>query len=83
MLAGRGLDLRPGEGLPPVGSKASSGSSAVVPTSRVRYLADIADTVRGLPRQDRELADSARRIQHLSTARAAIAEWSVPRSCPA
>ncbi|MEY2633804.1 MAG: hypothetical protein RIR00_2458 [Pseudomonadota bacterium] len=41
-----GLKLQPGR-LPVVGVKQSSGSRAIVPTARVRYLAEIADSVRG------------------------------------
>jgi methylmalonyl-CoA mutase len=73
LLAERGLPLQPGE-LPAAGLKTSSRSSAVVPTSRVRYLADVAATVRGYHTRTGELAEKARRIQHLSTARAALAD---------
>jgi isobutyryl-CoA mutase len=73
MLAERGLALQPGE-LPKPELKASSGSSAVVPTSRARYLADVADTVRGYHARTEELAASAARIQHLGTARAALVD---------
>ena len=41
-----GLKLKPGK-LPLVTVKQSSGSRAIVPTARVRYLAEIAETVRG------------------------------------
>jgi methylmalonyl-CoA mutase len=66
-LAGKGLAV--GEGtLAPVAGRVSSGASAVVPTSRVQYLADIAATVRGYHAETARSADAARRAQHLATA---------------
>ncbi|MDH2413370.1 fused isobutyryl-CoA mutase/GTPase IcmF [Nocardioides sp. CER19] len=56
--------LRAGEGvLAPVSTKTSSGLHAVVPPERVRYLAEIADTVRGYHAETGELAGKARRAQ--------------------
>ena len=70
-LADHGLPIVGGV-LPVVESKTSSSSAAVVPADRVRYLADIADTVRGYHARTEQLADAARRAQHLSTAAAEL-----------
>ena len=67
LLAGAGLPV--GEGaLPPVEVRASSGLSGVVPSSRARYLAEIAETVRSYHATTDEQAELARRRQHLTTA---------------
>jgi methylmalonyl-CoA mutase len=50
-----------------VAGRTSSGLGTPVPPERVRYLADIAETVRGYHRRTAELADAARRRQHLDT----------------
>src|SRR5512147_2291135 len=44
-LAEKGLQLAPGK-LPPAATRASTSQVVIVPPSRVRYLAEIADTVR-------------------------------------
>ncbi len=68
-LADQGLALqRPGR-LPPVAVRASSNQSVIVPPARVRYLADIADTVRGYKRRAREQARIARELQQLRETR--------------
>jgi methylmalonyl-CoA mutase len=54
--------------LPTVASRTSSGLHTPVPAERARYLAEIADTVRGYHRRTDELAAAARRRQHLTTA---------------
>jgi methylmalonyl-CoA mutase len=60
-----GLPLR-GEGrLPHVNTRHSTHQTPVVPPGRVRYLADIADCVRGYKRRAREQAALAREIQQL------------------
>ncbi|HSV38263.1 MAG TPA: fused isobutyryl-CoA mutase/GTPase IcmF [Nocardioidaceae bacterium] len=43
----------------------SSGSAQVVPPTRVRYLAEIAETVRGYHESTDQLADAASRVQRL------------------
>jgi methylmalonyl-CoA mutase len=58
--------------LPPVTVKASTGLATVVPPSRVRYLADIASSVRGYHAHTAELGDAARLRQHLLTARSVV-----------
>jgi methylmalonyl-CoA mutase len=77
LLAGHGLPVVGGV-LPAVDVKTSSGSAAVVPSDRVRYLADIAATVRDYHAQTAKLAESARRAQHLSTAAAELAAIEQP-----
>jgi len=63
-LAELGLKLRPGK-LPRVGVHQSSGSRAIVPTARVRYLAEIAETVRGYHKHTDEQVLIARERQAL------------------
>lgn len=77
LLAGHGLPVVGGV-LPAVDVKTSSASAAVVPSNRVRYLADIADTVRGYHARTAKLAESARRAQHLSTAAAELTAIGEP-----
>ncbi len=68
-LAGRGLKFRKAV-LPAVGVRHSSAGRAIVPADRVRYLADIADALRGYHRQVAEQATLARERQSLKTAKA-------------
>jgi methylmalonyl-CoA mutase len=68
-LAQAGLRLEQGR-LPAVKVKASSAHHAIVPPERVRYLADIADTLRAYHRQVAEQARIARERQSLRTAKA-------------
>jgi isobutyryl-CoA mutase len=71
LLTARGLP--PGAGrLPTVTTTVSTGLVGVVPPARVRYLAEIAETVRGYHARTAELADAARRRQHLTTAHDAL-----------
>ncbi|MEI4270432.1 fused isobutyryl-CoA mutase/GTPase IcmF [Klenkia sp. LSe6-5] len=67
LLAAKGLSLATGV-LPTVDVMASTGLTSVVPSSRARYLADVADTVRGYHRTTAEQAAAARDRQHLTTA---------------
>jgi methylmalonyl-CoA mutase len=76
-LAGKGLPVSEGT-LAPVTGRVSSGAAAVVPASRVQYLADIAATVRGYHVETARSADAARRAQHLGTAAAALAAADEP-----
>jgi methylmalonyl-CoA mutase len=64
LLAGQGLPVAEGT-LPPVGVRHSSGIRQVVPTERVRYLAEITETVRAYHARTEELAEQARRVQRL------------------
>jgi isobutyryl-CoA mutase len=71
LLTDKGLPAGTGV-LPRVDVRASTGLTSVVPSSRVRYLADVADAVRGYHRATAEQADVVRRRQHLQTAAALL-----------
>ncbi len=66
-LAAAGLTLSPGR-LPVVTTRHSTHQVPIVPGARVRYLAEIAATVRGYKRRAREQAALAREIQQLRAA---------------
>ncbi|HVN10493.1 MAG TPA: cobalamin-dependent protein, partial [Kineosporiaceae bacterium] len=66
LLVERGLPAGAGR-LVPVSGRTSSGLSTSVPAERVRYLAEIAETVRRYHGRTAELAAAARRRQHLDT----------------
>ncbi|MFB7757403.1 fused isobutyryl-CoA mutase/GTPase IcmF, partial [Streptomyces sp. NPDC056121] len=68
LLGERGLALRPGA-LPAVSVRHSSGAAQIVPTSRARYLADIAETVRMYHARTDAQARTARRVQQLGAVR--------------
>ncbi len=68
-LEARGLKTQAGA-LPKVTVKASSQRRAVVPAERVRYLAEIAETLRGYHAQIAQQARVARERQSLKTAKA-------------
>ncbi len=68
-LQAKGLKTQPGV-LPVVGVKASSQRRAVVPAERVRYLAEIAESLRNYHAQIRQQARVARERQSLKTAKA-------------
>lgn len=70
-LADLGLPLKDGR-LPKVSTRHSTHQTPIVPGPRVRYLADIADTVRGYKRHAREQASLAREIQQLRAAAAML-----------
>ncbi|WP_435769091.1 fused isobutyryl-CoA mutase/GTPase IcmF [Nocardioides sp. SYSU DS0651] len=67
-LAGLGLPAADGA-LPRVDVRHSSGIRQVVPTDRVRYLADIAQTVRDYHAETDRLAEAAARLQRLELVR--------------
>jgi isobutyryl-CoA mutase len=67
LLEGRGLALSEGV-LPRVDVMVSSGLTTVVPPSRARYLAEVAEAVRDYHSRTQEQAAVARRRQHLDTA---------------
>ena len=69
MLEQRGLKLKPGR-LPKIGVKASSRGRAIVPPERVRYLAEISQTVRDYHGHVREQSRTARERQSLRTSKA-------------
>lgn len=64
-LGAGGLPVTEGT-LPHVAVRHSSGIRQVVPTDRVRYLAEITETVRGYHAQTDRLAEAARRVQRLN-----------------
>jgi len=67
LLAEKGLPADSGV-LPRADVKASTALHSVVPSARSRYLAEIAEVVRGYHQLTRAQAGIARRRQHLSTA---------------
>jgi methylmalonyl-CoA mutase len=71
-LAEKGLSLQPGK-LPRAAVKASSKHRAIVPAERTRYLAEIAEEVRGYHARGEAQARVARERQALRTARALLA----------
>lgn len=66
-LSELGLPLRDGR-LPAVSVRHSTNQTPVVPPARTRYLADIADTVRGYKKRAREQVKLAREVQQLKEA---------------
>jgi isobutyryl-CoA mutase len=66
-LIDKGLALKAGR-LPTTATRHSTHQVPIVPPPRVRYLADIADTVRGYKRRAREQAALAREVQQLRAA---------------
>jgi len=72
-LAGLGLSVDPGT-LPRVAVRHSSGSAQIVPPGRVRYLAEIADTVRGYHANTERLADAASRVQRLEVVKGELVD---------
>jgi len=66
LLKEQGLPVAEGA-LAPVDVKHSSGIRAVVPQDRVRYLAEITETVRGYHARTAELVEQARRLQRLES----------------
>lgn len=65
LLAEKGLAVEEGR-LERVETKYSTRFGQVVPTTRVRYLAEITETVRGYHERTEELAETARRVQRLA-----------------
>ncbi|WP_329239456.1 fused isobutyryl-CoA mutase/GTPase IcmF [Streptomyces canus] len=72
VLAEKGLPLPEGT-LARVDVRHSSGIRQVVPPERVRYLAEITDTVRGYHADTERLAEAARRVQRLELVGAELA----------
>jgi methylmalonyl-CoA mutase len=66
-LGSLGLPLKDGR-LPSVHTRHSTHQHPIVPAARTRYLADIADTVRGYKQRAHEQATLAREIQQLRAA---------------
>ncbi|WP_286758342.1 methylmalonyl-CoA mutase family protein, partial [Ralstonia sp. RL] len=71
-LAELGLKVKPGK-LAPVQVRHSSGKNAIVPPARSRYLAEIADTVRGYHRHTEKQVRLARERQQLQESKRMLA----------
>ncbi|MER6942814.1 fused isobutyryl-CoA mutase/GTPase IcmF [Nonomuraea sp. NPDC000554] len=71
LLAGKGMPAGPGL-LPVVRGRTSHETDAIVPPARVRYLAEIADTVRGYHAETLDQAEVARRRQQLAAVRSLL-----------
>ena len=80
-LAELGLRLDAGV-LAPVAGRASSGNTAIVPPSRVRYLAEIAEGVRSYHRHARAQARIARERQQLTQTKRMFLESVSSRRTP-
>ena len=76
-LAEKGLKMATGK-LPKVDTKFSTGQHAIVPAARVRYLAEIADTVRGYHKWVDAQSKLARERQQLRAAKAMLAGSAQP-----
>jgi isobutyryl-CoA mutase len=72
-LSHAGLKLSPGR-LPKISARASTAQNVIVPASRSRYLADIAEAVRGYHRWSRDQSQIARERQQLKASRAMVDE---------
>jgi methylmalonyl-CoA mutase len=72
VLVEHGLKVGPGA-LPVINARASSGRNAIVPPARSRYLAEVADTVRGYHARAAEQSRLARERQQLLGAKAMLA----------
>src|SRR5712692_3853123 len=70
-LAEHGLKIKPGT-LLPIKARASSARNAIVPPARSRYLAEVADTVRGYHARAGEQSRAARERQQLLAAKAML-----------
>jgi methylmalonyl-CoA mutase len=81
-LAALGLPLSEGR-LPPVTTRHSTQQVAIVPGARVRYLAEIADTVRAYKRQARDEARLAREMQQLRASATMLGDDAPPRAAEA
>ncbi len=70
-LASLGLKVGPGR-LPQVATHQSTATNVIVPSSRARYLAEIADTVRGYLRRSIEQSRVAREVQQVRSVAAML-----------
>lgn len=71
-LAEKGLQVKAGK-LAPVNARHSSAKHVIVPPARARYLAEIADTVRGYHSNTKKQVRLARERQQLSASKAMLA----------
>jgi methylmalonyl-CoA mutase len=81
-LTQEGLKLAPGK-LPVTTVKHSTAQNFIVPSARVRYLAEIAETVRGYHGWAKEQARIARERQQLLAAKRMLAEYPLTPASPA
>ncbi|MFV2178656.1 fused isobutyryl-CoA mutase/GTPase IcmF [Actinomadura sp. LOL_011] len=72
-LSGHGLALADGT-LPKVDTKVSTGAATIIPPNRVRYLSDIAGTVRGYHAETERQTAAVRRVQRLDEVRAELTD---------
>ena len=77
-LADKGLAIEAEGRLAPVGVRASSVRTAIIPPARVRYLAEIAETVRGYHAEVDTQVGLARRRQQLAVTRDLLAAEGKP-----
>ncbi|HEY9493263.1 MAG TPA: fused isobutyryl-CoA mutase/GTPase IcmF [Intrasporangium sp.] len=73
LLAEKGMPVEEGA-LPAVSTKQSTKIATVVPSSRVRYLAEISETVRDYHAMTKDYAAQAARVQRLEAVSAELAE---------
>ncbi|MPY84132.1 MAG: methylmalonyl-CoA mutase [Actinophytocola sp.] len=73
LLADEGLSVSAGV-LPAVTGKVSTSASTIIPTSKARYLAEIAETVRGYHERTGTQVDAVRKAGQLAAARDALAD---------
>ncbi|SEP34719.1 fused isobutyryl-CoA mutase/GTPase IcmF [Amycolatopsis saalfeldensis] len=73
LLAGQGLSVAAGV-LPAVEGKVSTDASTVIPGNRARYLAEIAETLRGYHGKTEQQVAAVRKREHLAAARVALSE---------
>ncbi|MEL4177688.1 fused isobutyryl-CoA mutase/GTPase IcmF [Roseateles sp. PN1] len=78
-LAELGLHLSEGR-LPVVATRHSTHQTPVVPAARVRYLAEISDTVRGYKKRARQQATLAREIQQLTASSRMLEEANAAKT---
>jgi isobutyryl-CoA mutase len=77
LLAERGLPVTDGR-LPHVEVRKSSVTARIVPPERVRYLAEIAETVRGYHADTERLAEAVSRVQRLELVAAELEDEVAP-----
>ncbi|NVI92861.1 fused isobutyryl-CoA mutase/GTPase IcmF [Actinomadura sp. BRA 177] len=73
LLGEHGLELADGV-LPEITTKTSTGAATVIPPGRVRYLSDIAETVRGYHDATVRQMAAVRRVQRLDEVRAELTD---------
>ncbi len=77
LLRDKGLYIMPGR-LPKVENKATTAKTVIVPAARARYLAEIADTVRGYHRQVHEQVKLVRQRQQLCAVKSMLETTGKP-----